>query len=217
MLGLLMQNTPPPLHCNTAGPRLSINLSSGKHFWTLHRMVGRYFAMNKKDKSLQATLILIILVYPFCAIAAEGVDGASVLQGLNVSSKEIANLERGEILIMDSRPYESTARDLAADAAVLIDVELNEVMSHFESNINFVPNKEMLAYAGIEYTADDIEEIERLLSAKRGKTFNFSDEEYAQIKNELAGLKNAQQFEKTLNQNGLYKSCLQVFPAFLII
>lgn len=132
----------------------------------------------------------------------QAVKGSDVLQGLGASEQDIQDLESGGVLVYDSKPYENTPRDLAADAAVLINSELADVVEHLEANVSFVPNDEMLAhaeilsdadFAGVEFTVEDYEEVESLISAKRGKDFNFSDDEYAYITKELGGLKKSDQ------------------------
>ena len=180
-------------------------------------MFGGSIVIYQQSKLLPAFVSLASLLLPVCYTSAQGVGGRSVLRSLNASSEEIADLEQGGILVLDSRAYESTPRDLAADAVVLIDVDLNDVMSHFESSISFVPNKEMLAHAeiysdedfgGIEYTSDDYEEVRRLINAKRGKDFNLSDSEYALIKRDLSGLKNAGQAEQIKAASDLMRKLL---------
>ena len=150
-------------------------------------------------------------------VDAQGVDGPGVLQGLNASKADIQDLENGGVLTFDSTPYENSPRELAADAAVLVDSELHEVLSHFESNVSFVPNDEMLAhaeisgdedFAGIEFSEDDFEEVEKLVSAKRGKDFNFSDDEYALINRELSGLRKADQGEQIAAASALMRKIL---------
>jgi len=166
---------------------------------------------------ITVNLVSAVLFAMLSIANAQGVDGPSILQGLNTSDRDIRNLEQGGVLVFDSTPYENSPRDLAADAAVLVDSELHDVLSHFETNISFVPNDEMLAhaeirsdedFAGVMYNADDYEEVEKLVAARRGKDFNFSDEEYAQIDTKLARFRKADPVEKIAAASDLMRLLL---------
>ena len=63
-------------------------------------------------------------------------DGARVLEGLSVSASEIEDFEQGEILSFSDEAYESTARDLAADAVVLVDTDAEAVIKLLEGAVS---------------------------------------------------------------------------------
>jgi len=145
-------------------------------------------------------VVVLTAIWPMAALHAADVDGPSVLQGLNASQQEIQDLENGEVLVFDSEPYENTPRELAADAVILVDNDLQHVLAEFEQHVSLIPNEDMLAHAeiyndadftGVEFIDDDYDEVERLLVARAGKEFNFSDEEYALIEQQLSGLRRA--------------------------
>ena len=131
-------------------------------------------------------VVVLTAIWPMAALHAADVDGPSVLQGLNTSQQEIQDLENGEVLVFDSEPYENTPRELAADAVILVDNDLQHVLAKFEQHVSLIPNEDMLAhaeiyndadFAGLEYSETEYEEVERLLATRPGKEHNYSTEE----------------------------------------
>jgi hypothetical protein len=142
-------------------------------------------------------IIVALLSEP---VLSGGTDAKVVLDGLNISTKQIEALESGEVVVMDGSPYEQTARELVADAAILVDSDFADIVSHFESDASFIPVDAMLLHAEIDgvedfdavgFSASEYEEVERLLKAKPGKDFNFSADEHRLIATRLRPLRRA--------------------------
>ena len=123
------------------------------------------------------------------------VDGAQVLKGLGVSPDEVAQLEDGGILTFSDEAYESTKRELAADAMVLIQIDLETVVKLLVEEPTIIPTNKVLDhseinsaadFAGIVYTDAEIDEVRDLIRAEPGKKYNFSNSEYALLQEKLA-------------------------------
>jgi hypothetical protein len=68
---------------------------------------------------------------------AQDVDGAKVLDGLGATDDDIAQLEGGEIIAYSDEAYESTPRELSADAVMLIDIDEVEELFKLKSGKDF--------------------------------------------------------------------------------
>lgn len=141
------------------------------------------------EKGTSGTLIGVTV---FCltasAGAAEAVTGQDVLEGLEVSEQNRRALEAGEVLTFDGEAYEGSARDLAADAMVLIERPLNDVLQEVKQVGSVIPLKYLVEFkdisshddfADIAYTETEIKEVDRLLRARPGKKLNLNDKEIA--------------------------------------
>jgi hypothetical protein len=149
--------------------------------------------------------------------ASVEVDGARVLEGLNVSATEIAELEQGDILSFSDEAYESTARDLAADAVVLVDTDAAAVLKLLEDAVSVVPGKKVLDHSEIKSEADfmkvsynesEYDEVSRLFKAKPGKDFNFSAAEYKMVKTTLGPVRNGSKAEKVKAASNVIRDIL---------
>ena len=128
-----------------------------------------------------------------------------MLEGLNVSASEIEGLEQGDILSFSDEAYESTARDLAADAVVLVDTDAEAVIKMLEGAVSVLPDKKVLDHSEIRgetdfekvaYNESEYDEVSRLFKAKPGKDFNFSAAEYKLLKTTLNPVRNGSKAEK---------------------
>ena len=142
-----------------------------------------------------AALFITALTVTALSEAADtaGVDGTEVLDLYEVSDSQRQKLENGEVLNFDGKPYESSSRELATDATVLINQPLPAVLSKLTSEESLVPSRKVLAsgalpgiagtsadFSGVIYedSEKDNAEVERLLKARPGKEFNFSRQEW---------------------------------------
>ena len=121
---------------------------------------------------------------------ADTLTGQDVLDGLDVPEADRQALESGEILAYDGEDYENTDRELAADAIVLVDRSLSEVVAQIRDVDSIIPVKYLIDHADVEtlddfanvrYTVDEIKEVDKLLNAKRSKDLNLSDDEIAML------------------------------------
>jgi hypothetical protein len=129
------------------------------------------------------------------SVAQAEIDGQQVLEGLNVSPKGVARLEDGGILTFSDEAYESTKRELSADAMILVDTDLDAVMRSITEEATLVPMHKVIAHAVIHSEADfaavgftdkEYGEVKKLLSAKPGKDLNFSSGEYDLLRQMLS-------------------------------
>lgn len=134
------------------------------------------------------TSLLLLLVAGVCH--ADGITGQEVLDGLGVPQKDRRELEEGRVLAYDGEDYEGSNRELAADAIVLIDKSLDDVVEQIGEVGSIIPTKYLIEYHDIEsiddfaevgFTIDEIEEADKLLGARRGKSLNLSDAELAML------------------------------------
>jgi len=135
----------------------------------------------------------ITLQFFSTGVHAGKVDPEDVFATYNITAVEVAKLETGEVVNLDASKYEGSVRELAADAAVLIKRPFPDVTDLVEDNISILPQRKILSSAVITSDADfaalkygnsdrDYQEVQRLLKAKPGSDYNFTDEEYASLK-----------------------------------
>ena len=134
------------------------------------------------------------------SLAQTGSDGAQVLKALSVSSAEIDQLESGEVLTFSDQAYESSKRELAADAIILIDSDLNAIAAALTEDATIVPSNKIIEsgivrseadFSGVSFTAAEYDEVQELFKAKPGKDHNFSNSEYALLRQKLGPHRNS--------------------------
>lgn len=171
-----------------------------------------------RQTSMPWTAIAIVALMLPVSSTAQGPDGAKVLDGLGVSASDIANLEQGEVIAYSDEEYESTPRELAADAIVLVDTDLRAVERALGDAVTVIPAKVLLEHAEISseadfadvaYTVEEIDEVEKLIDAKRGKDFNFSDAEYGLIESRLSEHRRSSNSEKIAAASEVMREILQ--------
>ena len=94
------------------------------------------------------TACLVLCTLPLSATQAE-TDSSEILEGLHVTPAEIARLENGEILAFSDEAYESTKRELAADAMVVVGSDLTVVLEALRESTTLIPTKVLLDHAEI--------------------------------------------------------------------
>ena len=119
---------------------------------------------------------------------ADTLSGEEVLDALEVPENDRQQLEDGGVIAYDGQQYEGTERELAADAIVLLDKSLDEIVEEMREVGSIIPIKYLVEYQeitslddfnGVALTNDEIKEADKLLRAKRSKNLNLSDEEIA--------------------------------------
>jgi len=77
-------------------------------------------------RTIKRWTLIAITALPIAG-AAQSIDGVEVLDGLGIPAADVAKLEQGGILAYSDEEYESTRRELAADAIVLVDTDIGAV------------------------------------------------------------------------------------------
>ena len=138
-----------------------------------------------------------------CLVSASGqaqVTGEDILQGLEISQGDVGKLESGGVIAYSDKIYESTARELSADAIVIVNNDLGAVHEALKGATTLIPAKRMVDhgeiltaadFSGVKYESEDIDEVKRLFKAKPGKDFNFSAAEFATLQGLLKPHRNA--------------------------
>ena len=134
-----------------------------------------------------STVTLVLLYALQLRTAHAEADGSQILDGLHVTPEEVERLKNGAIIAFSDEAYESTKRELSADAVVLVESDLTEVLNTLRANTTLIPTKVILDdadinsdedFANIRYEESEFKEVERLFKAKPGKKYNFSGSEY---------------------------------------
>ena len=103
------------------------------------------------------------------------------IEGLNVSAEDVKRLKSGDVLAFSGADYENTDRELAADSMILVGADLATVHAALVEETTVLPGKLIIEsavihdesdFSGVAFTADDIEEVDKLLQLKPGKDFN---------------------------------------------
>jgi hypothetical protein len=141
-----------------------------------------------KYSRLPGFLFLLIIAI---SAQAESPTGEIILDGLNVSDSERKRLESGDVLAFDGEAYESNARELSADATVLVDRPMSDVLAQIMEAPTIIPQKYIVEhrditsvedFADIRYDEDEYDEANKLLKAKASKDLNLSKAEIAKLK-----------------------------------
>ena len=134
--------------------------------------------------------LLLFTLLSSSASFGQELTGQEILDGLNVPEKDRQTLADGGVLAYDGEEYENTARELAADAMVLVNKSLDTIQAQIQDVPTIIPEKYVESFAdihslddfgGVVFDDDDYDEVERLLKARPGKNFNFSEEEFAAL------------------------------------
>jgi hypothetical protein len=150
-----------------------------------------------RPSHLFPTLLLLMLTAVTGPILAATPDGSAVLDTLKVSPDQVTHLENGGVLTLSGKQWERTDRELASDAAVLIDKPLEEVLAESMEGATLVPSNKLLDigavkseadFAGVDLQPHEIKEAKKILNAEPGKDLNFSAEEIAMIRQLAATL-----------------------------
>ena len=149
----------------------------------------------------------VVLIALALHVPASQADQRSqeILDGFEISAKEIARLDDGEILSYSDEEFEFTKRELAADALIRVDAGMDSILEALQDDPTLIPRDLVITAQVIEATSDfdavgfsaaDMDEVEKLFSAKPGKTLNFSNDEFALIEKRLGPHRNASAAEK---------------------
>ena len=131
---------------------------------------------------LCAALILVTLP------AHAQMSGDELLEGFGLTPDEIERLEQGEVLAYSDEEFEYSKREMSADAMVQVDTDHAAVLRSMQEDATLIPVKLLMSHTrihseadfdGVEFTAEEYDEVEKLFRADVGKDFNFSKDEYA--------------------------------------
>ena len=143
-----------------------------------------------------AAFLGVLLAVSAPLAGAETFTDDKILDGLNFSAEERERLARGEIVAFSGEAYESTPRELAADATVLVHRSMDDILEAIKEVPSIIPQKYLVEYldvsgpedfAGVHYNQDELAHADELLKAKVGKDFNFSNEEIGVLRKHGAG------------------------------
>ena len=171
--------------------------------------------MNRN--SLLMTGFCIALCTISLSTSRAQVDGHEILEGLSVEPAEVVQLESGKILAFSDEAYESTSRELSADAMVLVESDLDAVLKMLRESSTLIPNKVMLDhaeilsesdFAGVSFDAFEFREVENLFGARPGKKFNLSDSEYATLRAQLKPYRKSDRASKTVAASDAMRALL---------
>lgn len=148
---------------------------------------------------------LLVLFISGSVLAAEATTGPELIDNLDLTAAERQQLESGQVVAFSDEAYESTPRELAADASVIVTRSLDDVLAQIESVPSIIPSKLLLDFGDIEsvedlgkiaFTADEFDEAEKLLGTRRGKSYNLSEEELATLSGINRATRNKSRSEK---------------------
>jgi hypothetical protein len=146
---------------------------------------------------LSLALLLLTLTAVSGPILAAAPDGTAVLETLKVSGDQVRQLENGEVLTLSGEQWERSDRELATDAAVLLDKPLEEVLTGSLEGATLIPSSKLLDigavnseadFAGVNLQPHEIKEAKKILDAGPGDDLNLSAEEIAMIRELAAAL-----------------------------
>jgi hypothetical protein len=149
-------------------------------------------------------IFVTFCLLPFSVSLAE-IDGKQVIDGLGVTAAEVAKMEGGAILTFSDEAYESTKRELSADAMILVDTDLDAIVRSITEEATLVPANSVIDFgivkseadfAAVSFTEAEYGEVKDLFSAKPGKNLNFSDSEYQLLQDRLAPHKKSTRAEQ---------------------
>ena len=128
------------------------------------------------------------------SVAQTDIDGTQVLEGLNVTPAEVKELKSGGVLTFSDEAYESSKRELAADALILVKSDLDTIAATLTEEATIVPSHRVIDsaiikseadFSGVGFSDAEYDEVKKLFAAKPGKNNNFSDSEYALLRQTL--------------------------------
>ena len=149
--------------------------------------------MNTIFRTCICTAMVLGALSP--ASARAQVSASDVLQGYELTQKEINRLESGEVLAYSDEEYEFTARELSSDAMVLVHTNLNAIVRSLEESPSVIPTnlvKDSAVitseedFAGVAFLESEYSEVQELFAAKPGDDWNLSEAEFAMIQQRLA-------------------------------
>jgi hypothetical protein len=88
------------------------------------------------------------------SVAQAEIDGQHVIKGLNVSPKEVARVESGDVLTFSDETYESGKRELSADAMILIETDLDAIARSITEETTLIPGHARIEHGNVKSEAD---------------------------------------------------------------
>ena len=157
----------------------------------------------------RCALAIIGTTLLFGYASADEVDAQAVLNSLDVSEKDIKKLEEGEVVTWSGEDYEQSKRELASDATVLINKDLDTVLAEINETASLIPRDVTQGYHDIESEADfagiafnvdsdrEFKEVELLHNLKKGEDYNLTPKEFETLTASLAETRSASRSAKT--------------------
>ncbi len=138
-------------------------------------------------------LLLLLALWLAVSVPVRALPAAGeVLALLGISPKQLANLERGEIISQPNQ--ESGEKELAMDSVLYLPVPLAKVFDYLRraeveaidsdmmAHGEIPPDAGVEAFRGFALSANQADEVEGLLNAEPGDRFNLSREEIDSFK-----------------------------------
>ena len=142
------------------------------------------------SERLQLALFLLTFIIVANQACAESLTAKQALDALKVDSSVIEKIENGEVVSFSGEPYEQSKREVASDAAMIVNTTLDYVLAEINELASLIPDEVILAFQDIESNNDfsqigfdsskdlDLAEVEKLYKLKKGKDYNLTSEEY---------------------------------------
>ncbi len=159
------------------------------------------------------------------AFAQEAPSPQQALQNFGIGAEQIAQLDRGEIVSYEVG--ETSQKELAIGAAMILPVALPQIVDYIkkgnltgtESDIiasgTLTDNANVDSFKKFGYTDKQIDEAKAFLEAEPGDEFNLSKAEFDNLKNQQAGLSDADNKTLLKTANQAYREfLLQRFEAY---
>ena len=140
--------------------------------------------------ALTRLLVTSVLTCAWFTHAHADLTSTELLEAFDLTSKEVAQLENGEVLAFSDEEIEFSKRELATDAMVQVDADHSTILLALKEDATLIPVKLLQEYHriqaesdfdGVEFTADNFAEVEKLFEGKLGKEFNLSAEEITRV------------------------------------
>jgi len=170
-----------------------------------------------KTQAIRSMGICLALCLSSLSAAQTGIDGEQMLEGLSVTPAEVKKLEGGEVLTFSDEAYENSKRELAADALILVKSDLDAIAETLTEEATIVPSHRIIDSAIIKSEADfsnvgfteaEYDEVKKLFAAKPGKNNNFSDSEYALLRQTLDPHRKSSAAEQTAAASNAMRAIL---------
>lgn len=141
-----------------------------------------------------ATIRLILAAAP-AAIAGAGIpdDLEILVEHLGFDTSDLPELLDGEIIFIDEDLDEGSGKEMAASAAVILPMTLDEAVAFLRSDRRLEIDPIVMEFgrlggrpdesdfARVGYASGEWEEVERLLQIEPGREFNFSGTEIGRL------------------------------------
>ncbi len=159
---------------------------------TRYRPLGDETKVMTYRNRVSLLLAFILSVSPILTNAQE-TKGKEVTDSLEMTEKDWEKLRQGDAVTVSGEEWEQTDRELVVDSVILVDKPLDAVLAETLDNVSLIPQEKIRGigkltgegdFAGVKFdiaNSKDVTEAKKLLAAKVGKSFNFSNREISEI------------------------------------